>query len=463
MTALASRTQVNLPQPMLVEDVFDQGGGVFPRIMALASAARAANPNLGGYLRAYRRTPRFDTGHTVPYRLVFTEDGSSELPEGVISDPKAKDFFEALQETFGEDFEHQAQQNLYRRIPIVNGVVKANGQPVEAALHEAFLQDRLTAPMEYDLEGDARYAVTEAIAIEPHAFMQEPDLAQMVLFHRPGPADDREDPVVRLRDRFHGVLDVLGKPFEKTSALQRQQVVDNIRALNRMSPNDSFEESMNHGWVGYAIGESLKKRQPNGWTSFLIHQAHASPYAFYGNHSPLTLAGAANDAVAVTELLQAGVSPSTVIRGMPNLFMGNHQAYLNSLGNTSVPALTYMAMVGSTAALGAMLQGGADPNHTTDRQDTALHRAAAFGDDMAVRLLLRHGASAVATDGDGRRPEELVPAGGLHDSLYKLLVDAANKELGVVDAQLQNEVEPRPSPDLAPVARQIVSPRRPAH
>lgn len=453
MTSLASRTQVNLNPPQLVEDVLDQSGNLFDRIQALASAMQAINPELGGYLRAYRRTPLGESGSSMPYRLVFTHDGSSVSPEGVVNDIHAKDFFEALQDTFGADYAHQTKQNLARRIPMGKGGLSGGGRLIEAALEEAFARHRMEVPEERTLHGGATYSVTEALPIEAAAFMGQPDLAQIVLYSKPGPTESRDNPIVRLRDRFHAVLDALNKPFEAATPAQSKSVAASIAALNGMVESGSFEEDMNHGWVGYALGEGLKAKKNHGWTNFLLHQAAASPYAFYGQYSPLTLATAANDGQAVSELLQAGVSPSTVIRGWPNLFKGREQALLSASGGDYIPMIVFSAAVGSTAAEASLLNGGADPNHTTDKQDTALHHSARHGDDAAVRLLLRHNASAVVLNGNGLRPEELVPEGGGFDSLNELLVNTANRELGVVDARLRKEIEataePMPEPATA--------------
>jgi ankyrin repeat protein len=69
----------------------------------------------------------------------------------------------------------------------------------------------------------------------------------------------------------------------------------------------------------------------------------------------------------------------------------------------------------STEAARLLLDAGADVNGRGEGSFTALHSAAASGDQDLVRLLLEHGADATLADLQGRRPADLAETAGATD------------------------------------------------
>ncbi|KAL4853422.1 Acyl-CoA-binding domain-containing protein 4 [Chlorella vulgaris] len=67
----------------------------------------------------------------------------------------------------------------------------------------------------------------------------------------------------------------------------------------------------------------------------------------------------------------------------------------------AAPPLLRAARCGDAAAVGRMLQHGADPNQRGNDGETALHWAADRGQLQVLRMLLDHGADINAIDGDG--------------------------------------------------------------
>uniref|UniRef100_A0A7V5CTW4 Ankyrin repeat domain-containing protein n=1 Tax=Acidobacterium capsulatum TaxID=33075 RepID=A0A7V5CTW4_9BACT len=106
--------------------------------------------------------------------------------------------------------------------------------------------------------------------------------------------------------------------------------------------------------------------------------------------TPLHLAAAFGGAAAVEWLLAHGADV--------------HARSHNRLANQPLHAC--VAMGGGADALRALLNGGADGNATQQGGVTALHLAAANGDEEAVRVLLASGASKTARSDEGKLPAE---------------------------------------------------------
>ena len=126
-------------------------------------------------------------------------------------------------------------------------------------------------------------------------------------------------------------------------------------------------------------------RSGDGWPA--LHLA-----AFFGR----------GDAVAL--LLERGASVAAV-SGTPE-------------GNQALQAAISGAC--DAAVVERLLAAGADPNAGGAGGITALHSAAARGDEAVTRLLLRSGARADARLGDGRTPADLAAERG-HPALAALL------------------------------------------
>ena len=68
-----------------------------------------------------------------------------------------------------------------------------------------------------------------------------------------------------------------------------------------------------------------------------------------------------------------------------------------------------------TEAATLLLRGGADVFASGERGDTALHRAAAFGNKGLVEILLTFGALRSSKNDDGHTPYDLAVLGGHQD------------------------------------------------
>jgi hypothetical protein len=144
-----------------------------------------------------------------------------------------------------------------------------------------------------------------------------------------------------------------------------------------------------------------------------------SPYAPYGQFSPISLAVGNNDRAATLDLLGAGVSPNTVLREWPNMF-GRHSPDVFITNPVDfLPIAVFGAAVGSTAAVGALMEAGADANFATEKKDTALHMACKHGYEPMARLLDMHGADFTRQNSQGHAPDEMIPAVSLYDSMHK--------------------------------------------
>jgi ankyrin repeat protein len=78
-----------------------------------------------------------------------------------------------------------------------------------------------------------------------------------------------------------------------------------------------------------------------------------------------------------------------------------------------VPPLATAAFVRSVALAQVLLDAGADVNGAGEGGFTALHTAAANGDDELVCLLLERGADPTIANAEGKRPADLAPEGPL--------------------------------------------------
>jgi hypothetical protein len=439
---LVTRAELSVPNPQMSDEPLAKGGGVFERLLALAAMAQAIDPSLGPYLRAYRRQPHHDQGGPSNYRLVFTHDSRSTLPLAVMDDRRAEDFFEVLERLLPEGEAQAERQRLQIRLR------KMGADVLDGALKEGHAQAAFDLKTD-DSNPDATFTYTTPIAVRDNAFAAHPDLAQRVFFAPVTPGAGMERPIDRLRQRFHQVRTTLARDLETVGAAEVARVTENIAALNKVSvEGDTFEERFRHGWVAYALSQGAK-----GWTNVLLQKAAVSPHAHYGKFAPITVAAAVNDEVATRDLLAAGVSPNTVLRGWPRLFVGPEQDKMSRLGGEFIPLLCYAVAAGSAAVSQTLLKNGAEPNFATEKLDRPLHLAAAAGFDPIVRGLLQHQADPMALNGNGFRAEEMVPDISVYDSLHALLQQASANRRAEADTQLQAEVrqaEPTPlEPTLA--------------
>lgn len=460
-SSLAERAGLALTQPLLVDTPVESSGGVLNRVLALASFARQQDPSLPMNLRATRRVPEGSTPAEVPFRWVFTSDNRSRLPHGVAEDAHVVDFWDALDRVL-PGFATAEKNRLAAR-------ALGKGRPLDVAVEEGYRKgDVELIPHQRSAE-EGQHFYTSAIEVTDEAFLAHPDLASMAFLRSGKP--DMQTGVGRLIGRYQAICATLSKPLEESTAADRDRLVNNIQALNAMQPEGTFEENHNHGWIAFALAQGGK-----GWTKFLLHQkgnddALVSPYAPYSQISPLAMAVGVNDGMAVQELLNAGVSPNTVLREMPQMFAPAAQQKLNKAhASDFLPVAAFAALVGSAEAVGALLEHGADPNFANEKGNTPLHMACAEGQEFIARMLDRHQADFTLVNANNHAPDELIPANALHDSFHKWAAgryEAQSRPAGVkVAATLSQRVqETAPAEDdpealwLQPAARQVAARR----
>jgi hypothetical protein len=414
--SFAERYGLAIAPPALVDSPIENSGGTLARVLALASLARQKDPSLPQHLRATRRVPEGLTASEVPFRLMFTADNRSELPEGVVSDTTAVEFWEAVERAV-PGLAATEQQHLTLR-------VRQQGVPgLDAAMEEGYRRGEfsLKSHPRADATQDKHYYST-TFSVPEDAFLSYPDLGNLA-FLSPG-QPDKATPIGRLLGRYQAACQTLSRPLEQTGATERQALITHIQALNRVQKQSgqdgTFEENHRHGWIAYALAQG-----GTGWTHFLLQQKDGkgplvSPYAPYGTLSPLTMAVGTNDRAATEALMDAGVSPNTVLRTMPQMFGETIQKRLNqNYPSDYLPILVFAAATNSPAASAVLLKAGAEVNFANEKGFTALHLACANGADAMAHLLDRHHADFTAVNANRHVPDELIPQSPLFDSLHR--------------------------------------------
>lgn len=413
----AARAGLDLPTPLLFNEALPGEGGVLNRVRALASLACVLDPSLPTTLRAYRHVPEGTDARDVAFKLAFTADTRSHLPNGVIEDAKAEEFWSVMSRVLPANMVERERQDLAVR------VITTGQRPLDAMVESGYKTGQ------FDLHTDERsreagqHVFTTPIPVPDDAFTVFPDLATQAFMN--GSTPRMETAAGRLIARFHTLRDLLSKPLDDASVVERQMVSDHIRALDASQESGTFEENQRHGWAAYAIGHG-----GTGWAKYLVRHVGTSPHVPYGQLSPLTLAVGLNDRAATLDLLDAGVSPNTVLRGWPRMFRGQVQARLNSSPSDFLPMLVFGAAVGSPAAVAGLLQYGAETNFSNEKGETALHLACAYGHESVVRVLGQHGADFTATNQDGHVPDELVPAAAQFNSLHQWVLQHHDQQVG---------------------------------
>lgn len=430
--SLAERAGLAIPAPVLRHEPIEHSSGVLPRLIALASFAHQLDPSVPTSLRAYRHVPEGVEPRDIRFKIAFTRDTQSRLPNGVIEDEGAEEFWEVMKRVLPQGMAAHEKSKL-------EATANALGKPAfDVAVEEGFRTMRFNLYPHQRSPAEGHHFYTSPIAVSEEAFMEFPDLANQAFLTPSAP--NMETATGRLIARFQAVRATLAKPFEGVSLSERQAVGQHIQALNDSQLEGTFEENHRHGWVAYALGHGGR-----GWTKHLINQVNVSPHVPYGKLGPLTLAVGSNDRLATLDLLEAGVSPNTVLREWPRMFHGKPQETLSGYQSDYLPVTVLGAAVGSTAAVGALLEHGAEVNYGTEKNDTALHLACAHGFEAMIRLLKQHGADFTAKNEAGFVPDELVPQGPLYDSIHRFAQQAHDQQQaqgGLVE-ELPNASLPR--------------------
>ncbi|MEV0373975.1 ankyrin repeat domain-containing protein [Streptomyces sp. NPDC050636] len=161
----------------------------------------------------------------------------------------------------------------------------------------------------------------------------------------------------------------------------------------------------------------------------LLRRGASPSAASVDGETPVYLAAVSGTADIVRLLLEAGASPDAESRGEPGsqglplcaaACWGHSTAVRELLSHGADPnlreddgagwtALLWAATGGHQEAVRLLLEANADPD-AGNRDRTPLMAAAEFGSAGVVRSLLRHGADARRTDGQGRTALDLARA-----------------------------------------------------
>lgn len=392
------------PRPLPDPDV------TYDRVVALAALARALDPSLPRGLRFVRRAPSDASDrNSVSFRAVFTRD-ERPVPKGGIQDSAPVDLWDALSAHLPARMVQAERQNLEA------GPSMQFAAAADAAVYAAFRGGRVgmkTVPTD---DPDYVIQASGVIVPEPLAFLGEPSLARWIYLAPTANLNDREHPAIAaIRVHALALRQILSRPLAEASGQEQSQARQALEALGPSRREGSFEEAQGHGWIAYALAAGGK-----GWTPFLL-AAGANPFTPYNTVSPIAWAIAGDDGRAVQALVDAGVSPSTLLQGVPPVYGRPEQQELNRLSERFVPLVVLGSLVGASQAVAALLKAGASPDASTEHQATGLHFAAQNGDERLVRTLLSHGANPSAENLAGLVPSELVPAGADGELLYELL------------------------------------------
>lgn len=451
--SLVERVGLSIPIPLMSHDPLENEGGVLARLLALASFARQLDPSLPNNVRAYRHVPEGGDPQDVPFKVVFTTDNRSRLPNGVVEDQGVQEFWEVMDRLLPDTMAADERRAFAMRVQATRK------PPFDVAMADGHRAGSisLVAHERGELMGTNFY--TNALAVHDDQFMDYPDLATRA-FITPSINPSNATPVGRMILRFQAVCETLSQPFETTGMVARQTVAENIRALDASQGEGTFEENHRHGWAGYALARGGK-----GWTGYLVNQVGVSPHAHYGKFSPLALAVGGNDRNATVDLLDAEVSPNTVLRGWPRMFAGKANDFFNANPTDFLPIGVFAAGVGSVGALGALLERGGDPNFPTEKQDTPLHLACQNGDEAAARLLDAHAADFTLVNDRQHVPDELIPNASLYNSFHHWAQLRHDQQVGRVTAPAQTLGERvrsiKPVDEVAQLESIWVEPARP--
>jgi ankyrin repeat protein len=144
-----------------------------------------------------------------------------------------------------------------------------------------------------------------------------------------------------------------------------------------------------------------------------------------GGLDPNLLAYVAPDASKTELLLARGATPDERALAAAASYRGSAPALrllLDAGGKVSPGLLRAAATAGDAGAVELLIANGADPNHRSERGETALAAAAMANHPDTVRLLARHGAAVDVRLEDGMTP--LIVAAILHRTpMVRLLLE----------------------------------------
>lgn len=381
---------------------------VYDHILGLVSLARALDPSLPATFRFVRYAPLDESERNeASFKVMFTND-KKPLSQGGYRDANAKELWEVLGELMPKDMVEAEQKNL------ASSPRFRFASAVDAAIYDAFIKQTLT--LEHKVISDDKIIqVSEAVRPPEMAFLNTPTLARWV-YLAPGNRAENALPIstdlALWRSDVGHLRRILASDFTEAGGEDLARVKQSVQRLagRRMG---SFELDHNHGWIGYSLAQGAK-----GWTSFLL-KAGASPFANYQSVSPICWAIANDEAKPVKDLIAAGATASSLLLSAPKVFKGDEQRELDARFDNVSQLLSFAAACGATRSMGALLDNGADPNQTGANGATALHIAAAAGDERSVRLLIGRGVDMEIEDSKRNIASQYVPDES--DSLFDMM------------------------------------------
>lgn len=401
------------PAPLPDPDV------VYDHILGLASLARVLNPDLPQDIRFVRFAPSDESErNTASFRVMFTND-TKALSQGGYRDADARELWEVLGELMPPEMVAAERQNLASSPRFRFAAAE------DAAIYSAFNRQRLSLETQA-VDDDRVIQVSGAVRPPEMAFLATPTLARWAyLAPQRANEDDLPPAVAGWRRDVQLARRVLAQDFSQCSGSDKEALKV---AITRLADRriGSFEAEHNHGWVGYSLAQGA-----TGWTQFLLG-AGASPFASYQSVSPTCWAIARDEPTAISALINAGATPSSLLSSAPAVFQGPEQQELAGRIGPFPQLLAYATGCGATRAMAALLDAGADPANVNGRRASAAHIAALAGDERAIRLLVGRGARLDLEDQTGHLASEYVPAGS--DALFDMMEAVRLGEAGAAPA-----------------------------
>ncbi len=369
-------------------------------IVRLASLARALNPSLPANLRYFQRADSdLKELGKAPGRYVLTNDSRSELTDG-LQDTQAVDLFDALKTSLPS----HVVQVLHDRLQATMASPSPAGlaSQVFVAAHRVGRETLAVTPTN---ELDRVIAFSPARQPAALAFTADPFLTEVATQHlsrAPLPGQPGTDPAFDFLSNITFVRQALASDASRFSVGRIKDVVERIRSLDVVQGEAPFEDRSHQGWLAFSLLSGGK-----GWSEPLLSngQGVVSPHAAYRGVNAITAAVAANDAPAVSSLVNAGALPNSILATVPRIF-GERQAEIEAAAGEYMPLAVFGAAVGASEAVAQLAKGGAMLDLTNNRGQTPLSVAAAQQNEPAVRALLFAKADPTLADEDGRRPSQ---------------------------------------------------------
>lgn len=399
MNSLHSKATPNpnhlVPPPPVLSDP----RAVFDRLMGIAGLARALDPSLPPCVRFYRRAEASeDTRNEASFGIVFTthRDAIGMAQEDEL------EFWPAIEKTIPQLALEAEKENL------LSAPSYKFASPLDAAVYGAHRDGVIAVKTVPSADPEWVIQSTNGKVIPEMDFLSEPSLSRWLYLTPTAKVDEdsRASPgLTRSRSRVQTLMDVLSRPYENSSADEKNRVSEAFQALEAKKKS-SFEFNHQHGWIGYALAKGA-----SGWTAPLLALG-ASAHIPYNGVQPIVWATAVDDSYSIGALAQADAPVAMLMGSAPKVYDKEHQEYLDGRMGRFSSLLGLAAVVGASRATAALCQKGADINHMDGFGATPLHQACRDNNEGLARVLIHQGARLDIEDKDGNIPSECIPFHG---------------------------------------------------